>query len=410
MILFIKIIICFYLNAVVQSQQTLWLPCKFADEREVKKSDGGSEIEFVSREAVLQFGKEGDAPVISHAITFLVTGSKLNLQKYTQGVGPDQVECGLHWHKVQDVHVRWPVQQPNEFSNWLICTMKHTNGDFILTSFLRYPTDQPPPPGSRIWPAISDKQIVTTTAVMMMKSQTPLVTSNLGGQKKLHCQFAIDHKGPNFSLEWHKRGVDLKGLAGGDASYNLPFTKVSNEGMYVCSVSVAPLSASLDISLHIQESPRVSLSVGPTLSLQVDEEKKVVCDAERYYPLDVEVVWYKQDPAVPGQMAGSLLPTAIPNTLLSSHRHNTDKTYSLSSFFYLTASPSDSGKQFTCRVSHKSLKVDIKKSFILTVEEPSSWFFVFSMLVFIVILLLVLAPMLKYLYKAKRKTAQKKPY
>lgn len=83
------------------------------------------------------------------------------------------------------------------------------------------------------------------------------------------------------------------------------------------------------------------------------------------------MVWYKQEAAVPGQVAGSLLPTVISNTLLSSHRHNTDKTYSLSSFFYLTASLDDSGKQFTCRVSHKSLKVDIKKSFILTVEGES---------------------------------------
>lgn len=98
------------------------------------------------------------------------------------------------------------------------------------------------------------------------------------------------------------------------------------------------------------------------------EGQKVVCDAERYYPRDVEMEWFKQDPAVPGQMVGSLLPTKIPNTLLSSHRRNTDNTYSLSSFFYLTASLSDSGKQFICRVSHKSLKVDIKKSFILTVE------------------------------------------
>lgn len=116
------------------------------------------------------------------------------------------------------------------------------------------------------------------------------------------------------------------------------------------------------------ESPRVSLSVGPTLSLQEGEVQKVVCDAERYYPLDVEVVWYKQDPAVPGQMVGSLLPTMIPNILLSSHRQNVDKTYSLSSYFYLTASLSDSGKKITCKVSHKSLKVDIKKSFIVTVE------------------------------------------
>lgn len=70
----------------MQSQQTLWLPCKFADEREVKKSDGGSEIEFVSREAVLQFGKEGDAPVISHAITFLVTGKALVIEELPMGI------------------------------------------------------------------------------------------------------------------------------------------------------------------------------------------------------------------------------------------------------------------------------------------------------------------------------------
>lgn len=106
---------------------------------------------------------------------------------------------------------------------------------------------------------------------MMMKTQTPLLTSSLGGQKKLHCQFAVDHKGPNLSLEWHKRGervtlfsytsrtkqtegggVDLKGLAGGDASYNLAFSKIRNEGMYACSLSVAPLSASLDINLRIE--------------------------------------------------------------------------------------------------------------------------------------------------------------
>lgn len=96
--------------------------------------------------------------------------------------------------------------------------------------------------------------------------------------------------------------------------------------------------------------------------------QKVVCEVARYYPLDVEIVWYKQDPAARSQTAGSLLPTIIANTLLSSHKNNMDKTYSMSSFFYLSASLSDSGKQFTCKVSHKSLRVDIKKSFILTVE------------------------------------------
>lgn len=123
-----------------------------------------------------------------------------------------------------------------------------------------------------------------------------------------------------------------------------------------------------DISLLSSEAPRVSLNVGPVLTLQENGEQKVICEAEGYYPLDVEMVWHKQNPAVSGQRVGAQLPTVLKNTLLSSHKHNLDKTYTVASFFYLTASPSDSGKQYTCIVSHQSLRVPIRKSFILNVQ------------------------------------------
>lgn len=108
---------------------------------------------------------------------------------------------------------------------------------------------------------------------MVVKTQSPSVKVGLGAQQKLHCQFAVDHKGPDVTVEWHWQnrgerlrlfshtsrsgqtqgsGVGLKSLAGGDASYALPFAKMSSEGLYVCSVSVTPLFASLDISLHIE--------------------------------------------------------------------------------------------------------------------------------------------------------------
>lgn len=106
---------------------------------------------------------------------------------------------------------------------------------------------------------------------MIIKTQTPSLKTSLGTPTKLHCQFDIDHKSPKFSVEWHKRGerttlfrhtsrtkqyegdgVDKMGLANGDVSYNVPLTKIINEGTYVCSVSVLSLSASLDISLRIE--------------------------------------------------------------------------------------------------------------------------------------------------------------
>lgn len=428
----LKILIYYYFCAGVHCvHQMSWLPCQFTDEHVSVNNEGHIETKLIPREAMLQFGQKGDAPVNPHALTFLVTGSKLDLRRYTEGVEPEQLECELRRYSTKGTHVRWPVLGAKEYNHWFSCNLKHSK--FTVTGFLRHPSDQPASGKQdyRNWPAIADREILTTTAAMVIKTETPSVKAGLGTQKRLHCQFAIDHKGPNVTVEWHSQrrgervrlfshtsrsgqtegsGVSLKGLAGGDASYTIPFVKMTSEGMYICSVSVVPLDTSLDINLHIEEPPRVSLNVGPTLSLQEGGEQKVVCEAESYYPLDVEIVWYEQDPAASGQRVGAPLPRVLQNTLLSSHRHNQDKTYSLSAFFYLQASLRDSGRQFTCSVSHQSLRVPIKKSFILNVEEPSSWMFILSVGFIVLTLLVILYVMLPILHSARKKTVQKKPY
>uniref|UniRef100_A0A3Q3Q7A3 Ig-like domain-containing protein n=1 Tax=Monopterus albus TaxID=43700 RepID=A0A3Q3Q7A3_MONAL len=304
------------------------LPCQFTDEHVFLNNEGHTETQHIHREAMLQFGQKGDAPINPHAITFLVTGKKEMLK---------ELECELRRYSTEGIHVRWPVQGAQEYNHWFSCTLKHSKGRFTVIGFLRHHCPAP-----------------LRTAGLPQSLATPSVKAGLGSQQKLHCQFAVDHKGPSFTVEWHRRsgqtqgtGVGLKSLAGGDASYTVPFTKMTSEGTYICSVSVIPLFANLDINLHIEEPPRVSVNVGPILSLQVDEDKKVVCDAENYYPLDVEIVWYEQDPAASGQRVGAPLPKVLQNVL---------------------ASLKDSGRQFTCSVSHQSLRVPIKKSFILNVE------------------------------------------
>lgn len=186
-------------------------------------------------------------------------------------------------------------------------------------------------------------------------------------------------------------------------------------------------------SLMSSEPPRVSLNVGSTLSLVEGDEQKVVCEAESYYPLDVEIQWYEQDPGVSGQRVGAPLPRVLQNVLLSSHKHNQDKTFSLAAFFYLDASLKASGKQYTCSVSHTSLRMPIRKSFILEVEgkrrlsflcnamwdatwwqqrsylsspfaaqEPASWMFNLTVGVFVFALLAILAVMLSHLNSGKQ--------
>ncbi|RVE64710.1 hypothetical protein OJAV_G00128300 [Oryzias javanicus] len=429
---FQKVIIYFYVIGVVRSvQQIPWLSCQFTDEHVSLNKEGHTETQLIHREAMVQFGQKGDAPVNPHAITFLITVSKLDLQRAIEGVEAEELECEVRRYSTKGIHVRWPALGAEGYNYWFTCILRHRKDQFIATAFLRHPSDQAPPGQQdyHSWPAIADREVLSTTVAMFLKSETPSAKVRLRSEPKLHCQFSIDHRGPNVTVEWHWQsrgerkklfsynsrsgeshgsGVGRKALAGGDASITLPFTKMSSEGSYICSVSVNPLFATMDLNLHIEEAPRVSLNVDPVWVVEEGTEHKVVCLAESYYPLDVEILWREQDPAASGQRVGAPLPQELKNILFSSHKHNQDQTYTLSAFFYLKASLKLSGKQFSCSVSHPSLRVPIKKSFILHVEEASSPMFYLAVSVVLISLLGVLIVMLLYLNSARKRS--KKPY
>lgn len=56
--------------------QLTWLPCQFIDERVYVNEKNETMTDVINREAMLQFGQKGDAPLNSRSITFLVTGRK----------------------------------------------------------------------------------------------------------------------------------------------------------------------------------------------------------------------------------------------------------------------------------------------------------------------------------------------
>lgn len=433
MALILQMLLCACLCAgVCCVSQISWLPCQFTDEFVFVNQESHTETQLLHRDVILQFGQQGDPPVNPHAITFLLTASKLDLRRYLDKAELEDLDCELKRYSTEGIHVRWPTLGAHGYNYWFSCTITHNKGHYKVTSFLRQPTEHPPPGQQdyRRWPEIPDGEILIITVAMVIKTQTPVIRATLDSKQKLHCHFDVDHKGANFTAEWHQQnrgdrkklfshsnrsgktegsGVSVKTLSGGEASYTLPTVRINSEGTYLCSVSVMPIFASVDINLRVEDPPRVSINVGPSLSLQEGDEQKVVCEADSYFPLDVEIVWYEEDPSVAGQRVGAPLPQKLQNVLLSSHRHNTDKTYTMSAFFYLKASLGDSGKQFTCSVSHVSLRVPIKKRFILTVEEPGSWFFI-SVGFAVVGLSFVLVAMLGYLHSVRKKSAEKKPY
>ncbi|XP_072315402.1 tapasin-related protein-like, partial [Eucyclogobius newberryi] len=398
------------LSDVQSAGQISVLPCRFTDEEVKPNTKGYSDTKHIPRSAVLQFGLKGDPPVHPDTITFLITPSKLDLRQLLAGAEVEHLSCGLQRYSTDGSHIRWPVKGEREYNRWYTVNISHSKNLFDIMGFIRQSTDQPPTGQHdyKSWAVIQDKEILTTSVAMVMQTQTPVVKSLLKSQAKLHCQFYIDHKSPKVTLEWRKlrtkaplftynspsgqtqgSGVALKQLAAGGATYTTQLTEVDSEGTYLCSVHVHPLLGSLKVALHKQAPPRVSLNVSPTLTLSEDAVKTVVCSAEGYYPLDVDILWSHRGSTEVGPRVDS--------SQLTSHSKSPDHTYSLSAFFQLQPKLWDSGRKFTCSVHHPALPAPIRKTFTLIVTEPfiHQWFLGFNMVILAFVLILVLRKILR---------------
>ncbi|XP_059370349.1 tapasin-related protein [Carassius carassius] len=399
-----------------------WLPCPFVDENVHINDEGHTETKYINREAVLQFGKVGDKP-LHPTITFLVTASKVDMRRYLEG-SEDTLNCEIRRYSTGGIVMHWPTAGAQDNDVWFTCTIRHTQGLFVTTTFLRHTTAAPAQGEVDFleWKIVNDRDLLITSAAMVVLTRTPSVEVGFLKEPNLHCQFAVDHKLPNATVEWRLQkhgersrvfsyssrtgksegsGVAVKAIAAGNASYKLPPTKKHSEGTYICSVMVPPLYGSHDIPLSLSEQPRVSINVGSTLSMTLGKDQKLICDAEGYYPLDVNIEWYRE------ASGGSPTPSFLKNVLYSSHRLHQDGTYSLSAFFYLQPSLEDSGYKYTCRVSHKSLLIPIRKSFYLIVTEPDSTLWYITVIGFIIAMLVILCYMLPQ-FLAGRKAAKKR--
>ncbi|KAI1890187.1 hypothetical protein AGOR_G00171100 [Albula goreensis] len=278
-----NLILLYSALAVLSESQSLqevgWVPCELVEEYNQPDSSGNIETHYKRRNAVLQFSHPGDSAVNPDSITFFVMASKVDMRKYVQA-GVEQVQCDIHRYNAGGIEARWPGPGAQEHDRWFTCTLRHSEGLFILTTFLRY-TPTVAQADDAKW-VIEDRDRLITTAAMLVMTRSPSVEVGLLREQILHCQFAVDHKQPELVLEWRvqKRGersklfsyssrsgqsegagVSLRDIAAGLGSLRLPATTLASEGTYICSVYVPPLYGSHDLALHIVESPQVTLNV-----------------------------------------------------------------------------------------------------------------------------------------------------
>ncbi|XP_019724581.1 tapasin-related protein isoform X2 [Hippocampus comes] len=158
----------------------------------------------------------------------------------------------------------------------------------------------------------------------------------------------------------------------GNASVTLNNIQVTDEGAYICSVTIGPYHGQQVVNLQVVQAPSVSFSE-EKLILKGNTAQTLRCHCRQYYPLDVQVEWLSQSPTdeEPAIFAdqGSL----------SSHRKHGDGTYSLSSHLVV---PPDvvPGTRITCRVSHVALDAPVSVSMLVEHLEEDGYWWVLSFL------------------------------
>ncbi|XP_076844631.1 tapasin-related protein [Brachyhypopomus gauderio] len=175
-------------------------------------------------------------------------------------------------------------------------------------------------------------------------------------------------------------------LQDGNASLTMKDLKVSDEGTYICTITSGGFQTQQIVQLHLMQAPRVFVTEKKVV-FQDEMPKKLSCNCERYYPLDVKVDWFSQLPTETENI--SLTEKAS----LSSHRQHSDGTFSLSSF--LTVRPSDqpAGTVLICRVSHVALQTPMDISMTVEILEPGEYYWM---------MLATLVLSLLFLYQALR--------
>lgn len=411
----LKILFHFFLyTGVLCADRIRTLNCIFSDQESFRGVDGKPDVRVIHKDVILQFGNKGEARVNPNAITFLLTGTNLDLSSYLEDKSAEQLACELHRYSTDGVHVQWPLQENQDYNYWYNCIIKHRA--FTVSSFLKQPSQNTAPGHHDYhhWTVIKNGDILTTTVALIMKTTTPQVKAALKSQTKLDCQFVVDHEGADYTVEWFSNvdrqkkqffsynsrskltegtGVDLKALQKGHAAFDLPATNRSSQRTYICSVSLNPIVASLNIDWTTEEKPRVSLDVPTVLSVEMYEKKRIFCRAEHYYPKNVEINWYQNKPKALDQSD----PVVLEETYLSPKDHN-NGTQSSSAFIVLRPTLKESGTQYTCNVSHQSLLSPATVSFIIHVQDPTG-----ELYKFIFLFSSIIMPVLLYVgYKLRR--------
>lgn len=121
-----------------------------------------------------------------------LAASKVDMRRHFKG-GVDTLRCEVRRHRTNGT-VRWPSLGAKDDDSWFACTIRHSEGLFVITTFLRHSPGVPNIiyPGFQ-WIPVADKDIISTTgkvfALSLMSGAYSALQRVYGGNHTVFVSF-----------------------------------------------------------------------------------------------------------------------------------------------------------------------------------------------------------------------------
>ncbi|KAL8169908.1 UNVERIFIED_CONTAM: hypothetical protein K2H54_059866 [Gekko kuhli] len=193
-----------------------------------------------------------------------------------------------------------------------------------------------------------------------MKTAVTWYLKNPGGntEKILYSVVSGEHSSHRHGLQMNESK-----LKRGNAELFLPQIQLSEEGTYVCSVTVTPDKAEGTKIIDIVAQPTVILSPRK-VTTERDREKTLSCAVHKFYPGLIEIRWQKDSKQTPDKCVPA------EDICTGSSVENGDGTFNVTTKLSLQPSLQDNGNIYSCIVDHKSFPTKQIFSATLTVTDP----------------------------------------
>uniref|UniRef100_A0A803KA45 Uncharacterized LOC100493192 n=2 Tax=Xenopus tropicalis TaxID=8364 RepID=A0A803KA45_XENTR len=198
-----------------------------------------------------------------------------------------------------------------------------------------------------------------------------------GSDVLLPCSFQVDKPPPNPeppTVIWYfhnqeivrsdNKGLSLSPRASfngqaanmGDASLSLANVSISDEGIYRCHVIYQQQPRDTRVILEVLVPPQIRI---PSKVISKNKENTLICTANGFYPVDIDVSWYKDN-------------NHLTESQLDKPERNPDGTYRVRGTVTLPPMDGQMDHNFSCRVQHRSLQQPLQEDAQLEYEDNSA--------------------------------------